>query len=101
MAHRFGFLGRFAPGLASLLLSGAVLAAPVAAAHSPAVGASSLASPPSLSEALTGAAKADYDAARILYDDGDFRGAFQKLKSSYEQSKDARLLWNMAACEKN
>ena len=54
-----------------------------------------------LSESLTGAAKAEYAAARILYDDGDFRGALEKLKRTYELSNDPRLLWNMAACQKN
>lgn len=54
-----------------------------------------------LAESLTGMAKAEYGAARILYDDGDFQGALQKLKSAYDLSKDPRLLWNMAACEKN
>lgn len=53
-----------------------------------------------LSEALQGAARADYAAARILYDDGDYAGAFTKLESAYVLSKDPRLLWNMAACEK-
>jgi len=46
-------------------------------------------------------ARAEYAAARILYDDGDFQGALTKLKSAFETSKDPRLLWNMAACEKN
>jgi hypothetical protein len=55
----------------------------------------------SLADSLTGTAKADYTAARILYDDGDFRGALQKLKIAYDTSKDPRLLWDMAACEKN
>jgi hypothetical protein len=56
---------------------------------------------PPLSESLTGMARAEYAAARILYDDGDFQGALTKLKSAHEMSKDPRLLWNMAACEKN
>jgi PEGA domain len=56
---------------------------------------------PPLAQALTGTAKADYDAARVLYENGDFPGALQKLKSSYDASQDPRLLWNMAACEKN
>ena len=54
-----------------------------------------------LGDALTGMAKAEYGAARILYDDGDYQGALQKLKSAFDLSKDPRLLWNMAACEKN
>jgi hypothetical protein len=53
-----------------------------------------------LGESLRGAARADYAAARILYEDGDFAGALTKLESAYAASKDPRLLWNMAACEK-
>jgi hypothetical protein len=54
-----------------------------------------------LSETLTGEAKAEYAAARILYEDGDYQGALNKLDVAYRQSGDARLLWNMAAAEKN
>jgi len=54
-----------------------------------------------LSETLTGEAKAEYAAARILYEDGDYQGALTKLEVAYRQSGDARLLWNMAAAEKN
>jgi hypothetical protein len=59
------------------------------------------AAPPPLADSLTGMAKAEYAAARILYDDGDFAGALEKLRSAYQLSKDPRLLWNMAACHKN
>jgi hypothetical protein len=45
-------------------------------------------------------ARADYAAARILYEDGDYPGALTKLQAAYDASKDPRLLWNMAACEK-
>src|SRR5437762_13903717 len=54
-----------------------------------------------LTQALTGEAKADYDAGKVLASDGDFAGALIKFTSAYEQSKDARLLWNVAVCEKN
>jgi hypothetical protein len=54
-----------------------------------------------LSDALTGEAKADYESAKILFIDGDNGGAVVKFKSAYEKSKDPRLLWNIAACEKN
>ena len=57
--------------------------------------------PPALSESLTGQAQADYQAARLLYGDGDFAGASLKFKQAFDASKDVRLLWNMAACEKN
>jgi hypothetical protein len=56
---------------------------------------------PPLSESLTGQAQADYQAARLLYGDGDFAGASLKFKQAFDASKDVRLLWNMAACEKN
>jgi PEGA domain len=53
-----------------------------------------------LAESLQGSARADYAGARILYEDGDYAGAYTKLESAYLASKDPRLLWNMAACEK-
>lgn len=54
-----------------------------------------------LAEALTGDAKADYERAKLLYIDGDFVNAYENFRSAYERAHDARLLWNMAACEKN
>lgn len=59
------------------------------------------AAPPSLSESLTGDAKADYEAAKLLYGNGDHAGALVKFTAAYDKSKDPRLLWNMAACEKS
>jgi hypothetical protein len=56
---------------------------------------------PPLSEALHGEAKDDYVAARILFNDEDFTGALVKFQRAYERAGDPRLLWNMAACEKN
>jgi hypothetical protein len=53
-----------------------------------------------LGESLQGSALADYAAARVLYEDGDYEGAQTKLAAAYDASKDPRLLWNMAACEK-
>lgn len=63
--------------------------------------AAALPSSANLGDSLTGSAKADYAAAKILYEDGDYQGALIKLKSAYASSQDPRLLWNMAACEKN
>src|ERR1019366_2554775 len=57
--------------------------------------------PKPLSQSLTGEAKAAYDAAKLLLGDGDFAGAAIKFRAAYDQSGDARLLWNIAACEKN
>lgn len=58
----------------------------------------SLAAP--LSESLTGSAKIDYEAGRILYADGDYSGAALKWDVAYKASGDARLLWNVAAARK-
>jgi hypothetical protein len=55
----------------------------------------------SLADTLTGAAKAEYEAGRLLYGDGDYAGASLKFQRAYEESKDPRLLWNTAAAEKN
>ena len=57
--------------------------------------------PKPLSDTLTGSAKIDYDAGKLLFSDGDMAGALVKFKSAYDTSKDARLLWNIAACEKS
>ena len=57
--------------------------------------------PKPLSESLSGMARAEYAAARVLYEDGDYQGALVKLESAYKLSEDPRLLWNMAAAEKN
>ncbi len=59
-----------------------------------------VAGPKSLSDSLTGQAKADYEAGKLLFADGDFAGAAIKFKGAFDQSSDARLLWNIAACEK-
>jgi hypothetical protein len=53
-----------------------------------------------LSESLTGSAKTDYEAGRILYADGDYAGAALKWDVAYKTSRDARLLWNVAAARK-
>jgi hypothetical protein len=54
-----------------------------------------------LSESLTGVAKQEYEAGKVLYVDGDYGGALLKFSAAYDQAKDYRLLWNMVACEKN
>lgn len=54
----------------------------------------------SLSESLTGPAKADYDSGVGLYKQGEFGPASAKFMQAYEASNDARLLWNAAAAEK-
>ena len=79
-----------------------VLAAPAPAAALPKKPAKSVSSAPkSLSETLTGPAKAEYEGGKLLYQDGDHANALLKFTHAYELSNDARLLWNVAACEKN
>src|SRR6476659_2298821 len=56
--------------------------------------------PKPLSEALSGAAKSDYDSGKLLYGDGDFSGARIKFQGAYDRAPDPSWLWNIAACEK-
>ncbi|HEY4158064.1 MAG TPA: PEGA domain-containing protein [Polyangiaceae bacterium] len=56
--------------------------------------------PKSLADALSDEPKADYEAGKLLYGDGDYAGARVKFQAAYDLSKDPRLLWNAAACEK-
>jgi len=58
-------------------------------------------SAPSLSESLSGDAKRDYESAKLLYADSDFAGALVKFRLAYDESRDPRLLWNEAVCEKS
>lgn len=85
------------------LLSGTSLAPAQQAApgsQPPAAGAATAERKP-LAESLTGVARAEYEAGRILYVDGDYQTAVVKFERAYQESKDPRLLWNMAAAEKN
>src|SRR6478736_4874903 len=83
------------------LLAASVLASLAPAAAAPPPTAKAPAGPKPLAETLTGEAKSAYDSARVLFGDGDFGGALVKFQAAYDKSKDPRLLWNMAACEKN
>ena len=63
--------------------------------------------PPSIASLLGPDGLRDYEAARLLYESGDFAGAYLKFLSAYEASRvgpggerDPRLLWNAAACER-
>jgi hypothetical protein len=74
-------------------------AAPPAKAKRNAASAASSRAP--LAEALSGSAKDDYEAGKLLFNDGDYAGAALKFQRAYATSKDPRLLWNQAAAEKN
>lgn len=54
-----------------------------------------------LAQSLSGQARTDYEAGRMLFGDSDYKGAAVKFRSAYEESKDPRLLWNIAVCEKS
>jgi hypothetical protein len=79
-----------------------VLAGALAASLVPAL---ALAAPPAsqapLSQSLTGAARDAYASAEILSRNQDFAGALSKYRQAYELSKDPRLLFNMALCERS
>ncbi|WP_437681151.1 PEGA domain-containing protein [Sorangium sp. So ce131] len=101
---------RCVPLCAALALGGAALTGPTPAAAQPAPapapsvappGASATAAARPLSETLTGEARAEYEAARILFAEGDYLNAIIKFERAYELSGDARLLWNIALCQKN
>jgi hypothetical protein len=86
-----------------LLVASLASGQPRPAAPTAAPSASASAAPPprpSLSESLTGEAKADYDLANLLLQNNDPEKARLKYESAYAISKDPRLLWNIAACEK-
>ncbi|XYI01660.1 PEGA domain-containing protein [Sorangium sp. So ce1128] len=80
------------------------LAAGVAAAQpAPAAPAQPAGAPAErpLSESLTGMAKAEHGAGAALFKDGDYAGALARFERAYELSRDHRLLWNVALCQKN
>lgn len=54
----------------------------------------------SLADSLSGDARRAYESGKMLIEDGDPRGALTKFQRAYELSKEPRLLWNMAVCEK-
>ena len=86
-----------AVALAMGMAASTAYGAPPKSAAKPAAGAPK---PKSVGETLTGQAKADYESARVLVGDGDYAGALVKFQAAYDASKDPRLLWNVAACEK-
>lgn len=98
--------GPRARGLLRRLLLGAALVVGVVSAGAARADAPKKAAPQGgplrpLSQTLSGPAKADFEAAKLLANDGDFAGAIIKFQSAYDASKDPRLLWNVAFCQKN
>ena len=95
---------RYSRGLLHLL-SAVTICTALLAESSPALAQASkdarAAAKKSLAQSLSGPAKADFDAAKLLANDGDFASALIKFQSAYDGSKDPRLLWNVAFCHKN
>jgi hypothetical protein len=94
--------------LGAFWIAGAALSGSAQQPPPPASAASEPEPPPAapgtalpLSASLSGQAATDYQAGRLLYDDRDYAGASVKFQRAYDQSRDPRLLWNVAACEKN
>jgi hypothetical protein len=59
------------------------------------------AKPLPLGQSLPADAKRDYDAGRLLFEDGDFATALLKYRAAYDTTHDARLLWDVAVCQKS
>jgi hypothetical protein len=78
---------------------GAAPAAAAAAASSAAPAPPPPPTTPSLADTLTGTAKADYEAGKLLFGVSDFGAALIKFTSAHDASKDPRLYWNIASCE--
>lgn len=80
--------------------SRAQTAVPAAPAAPPAGSAGSTEAQLPLGESLTGEAKAEYEAGKLLFEHGDYASAAVKFQHAYELGQDPRLLWNVAAAEK-
>jgi hypothetical protein len=81
----------------SLAVCGGLLLAPSSGARAaPSTAPKSSA----IADSLTGQARADYDTARTLMSSGDPAGALVEFQAAYQASKEPRLLWSLADCEK-
>lgn len=85
----------------AIVALGPAMLAPRAHAQVPETKSAAEANPAPLASALTGQAKLDYEAGRILFTDRDYAGALVKFQQAFNHAGDVRLLWNMAVCEKN
>src|ERR1019366_7167849 len=57
--------------------------------------------PVSLAQSLPPDARRDYDAGKLLFEDGDYATALLKYQAAFDETHDARLLWNVAVCQKD
>jgi hypothetical protein len=86
----------------SLVVLVSCLRASAAVAQVPAVASESelKPEPTPLARTLNGEARLAYDDAKLLLQNADPAGAVAKFGRAYTLSGDARLLWNIAVCEK-
>jgi hypothetical protein len=75
-------------------------AAPATPAPAPAAAGAPASAALPLSDSLQGAAKQAYESAKLLATNKDFDGALAEFRQAYTYSKDPRLLFNMAICQK-
>src|ERR1017187_2124530 len=54
-----------------------------------------------LAQSLPADARRDYDAGKLLFEDGDYATALLKYQAAYDSTHDARLLWDLAVCDKS
>lgn len=80
--------------------SGAQTAVPSAPADPPAGSDASPSAQVPLAESLSGEAKAEYESGKLLFEHGDYAAAVVKFQHAHELAGDPRLLWNIAAAEK-
>lgn len=93
--HRIARKALILPLVASLALAGN----PALAA--PAKPAKAAQKPKSVAERLAPDARKHFESALLLYEDSNWEGAYTEFKTAYEMSKEARVLRNVAVCEKN
>jgi hypothetical protein len=83
-------------GLLLAMAAAVLLSGPDAAAQLPA-----RKPPGSLAQSLPPDARRDYDAGKLLFEDGDYATALLKYQAAFDQTHDPRLLWNVAVCQKD
>lgn len=93
--HRIARKALILPLVASLVVAG------IPAVAAPAKPAKPAQKPKSVAERLAPDARKHFESALLLYEDSNWEGAYTEFKTAYEMSKEARVLRNVAVCEKN
>lgn len=87
--------------IASLVTSLTLAGVPVIAAPAKPAPAKPAKKPKTVADRLAPDARKHFDSALVLYEDSNWEGAYTEFKTAYEMSKEARVLRNVAVCEKN